>query len=123
MARRATPAWTVIAIFFTFAISLPLNHVCIYDDSASPAPGSMAAPSTDVAAPTQVSQARPPMQKDDTCAACLWSNTLLLRQERVELRMAPAATPMAPTARKLPLVSADLYQSPSKRGPPRRTIL
>lgn len=123
MARRATLAWTVIAIFFTFAISLPLNHVCIGDDSASPAPGPTTLPSTASAALTQVSQARPPVQKDDTCAACLWSNTLLVPQERVELPVAPAVTPMAPTASRLPLVSADLYQSPSKRGPPRRTIL
>lgn len=123
MARRATLAWTVIAIFFTFAISLPLNHVCIGDDSASPAPGSMTLPSTAGAAPTQVSRARPPVQKDDTCAACLWSNTLLVRQERVEFPVMPAVAPMAPTSRRLPLVSADLYQSPSKRGPPIRTIL
>ena len=123
MARRVTLAWTVIAIFFTFAISLPLNHVCIYDEPASPVPGTGAAPSTAFAVPTQVHQTRPPSQKDDTCAACLWSNTLLLDQERVELPMAPAVTPMPPAARKLPLVSADLYQSTSKRGPPRRTIL
>lgn len=123
MARRATPVWTVIAIFFTFAIGLPLNHVCIYDEPASPAPGSMVAPSTDGAAPTQVHQAQPPVQKDDTCAACLWSHTLLLDQERVELPMATAVTPMAPAVHKLPPVSAYLCQSTSKRGPPGRTIL
>jgi len=122
MARRATLSWTVIAIFFTFAISLPLNHVCINVEAISPVPGSMVTPNTEVAATTQVREARPPLQKDDTCAACLWSNTLLLDQERVELPMAPDLTPMASAVRRLPHVSTSLYQFTSKRGPPGRTI-
>ncbi len=123
MARRATLAWTVIAIFFTFAVSLPLNHVCIYDEPASPVPGTGAAPSTAFAVSTQVHPTRPPSQKDDTCAACLWSNSLLLDQEPVEFPMAPVVIPMEPAARELPLVSTDLYQSTSMRGPPRGTVL
>ena len=124
MAGRATLTWTVIAIFFTFAISLPLNHVCIFIEAAGyvSRSGLMVAPNTDAPATTQVREARPPLQKDDTCAACLWSNTLLLDQERVELPMAPYLTPIASAVPRIPLVSMDLYQSTSKRGPPGRTI-
>ncbi len=103
-----------VVLFFT--ICLPLDHVCLEA-------GLMTGHDLSAQGFSLGQQVPAPAQKDDVCAACLWSHNVLSSRMTVGLAVARVVT-SAPICLAAPALSLpDYFQSTAKRGPPSLSII
>ncbi len=123
MGRHAALAWAVIAVFLAFAVSLPLDHVCFNESLDSTSSADTGVSGAVAACPIVGGPGQEPVQKSDTCAACLWSQTLILEQSPIGLPVANSATPNPQQIDALPIPLTLFLESISKRGPPAHRLI